>query len=138
VAGITAMNAHQRRIDKRLYERAFGNHVCYYVEIPITVEGRMIHNRQPDDEYAKDVEEARRLVTLSESIHNGKIREERGEAWYGSEAMLEWDRAITTDMGILLARILAYADSQHARVLVLEKYAETLEEAFSIATELKP
>lgn len=70
----------------------------------------MVHNRKPDDEYAADIEEARRLIALNESMHNGKIRDERGEAWYGSQEMLEWDRAVTADMGILLARIMDYAD----------------------------
>ena len=70
----------------------------------------MVHNRLPDDEYATDIQEARRLIALNESMHNGKIRDERGEAWYGSQEMLEWDRAVTADMGILLTRIMQYAD----------------------------
>ena len=74
----------------------------------------MVHNRLPDDEYAQDVQEARRLIALSESIHNGKIRDERGEAWYGSQEMLEYDRAVTADMGVLLARIMDYADKVRA------------------------
>jgi len=74
----------------------------------------MVHNRLPDDEYAQDVQDARRLIALSESIHNGKIRDERGEAWYGSQEMLEYDRAVTADMGVLLARIMDYADKVRA------------------------
>ena len=74
----------------------------------------MVHNRLPDDEYAQDVQEARRLIALSESLHNGKIRDERGEAWYGSPEMLEYDRAVTADMGVLLARIMDYADKVRA------------------------
>lgn len=70
----------------------------------------MVHNRKPDDEYAQDVQEARRLIALNESMHNGEYREKRGEAWYGSPEMLEHDRAVTHDMGILLARIMEYAD----------------------------
>ena len=101
------MNARQRRTYRRLYEAAFGNHVDYWITIRSDA---MVHNRLPDDEYATDIQEARRLIALNESMHNGKIRDERGEAWYGSQEMLEWDRAVTADMGILLTRIMQYAD----------------------------
>lgn len=74
----------------------------------------MVHNRKPDDEYAQDVQEARRLIALNESMHNGEYREQRGDAWYGSPEMLEYDRAVTHDMGILLARIMEYADKVRA------------------------
>lgn len=71
----------------------------------------MVHNRTLDDNYAQDVEEARRLLALYESLHNGKIRDERGEEWYGSEEMRAWNRVVVAEMGILLGRIIDYADA---------------------------
>lgn len=108
------MNAKQRRTYRRMYEAAFDNQIGYWVTIPIIRSDGMVHNRKPDDEYASDIQEARRLIALNESMHNGKLREERGEAWYGSQEFLEWDRAVTQDMGILLSRIMDYADKVRA------------------------
>lgn len=45
------MNAHQRRKQKRLYEAAFDNHVCYYVEIPIRASAD--DNADDDGDYGK-------------------------------------------------------------------------------------
>lgn len=38
------MNSHQRRKMRRMYERAFGTHVCYWIEVPIRKEETMTVN----------------------------------------------------------------------------------------------
>ena len=74
-----------------------------------------------DSEYAADVAEARGLVEIYDSMHNGDIREAQLEAWYGSSEFNEKERALQIGMALCMSGVLKYVDAQAERIASLER-----------------
>lgn len=72
---------------------------------------------EPQSEYAADVAEGKRLVELFHSLHNGELRQEKGETWYYSELGTQFSRDLVHEMSVLLPRVLeAYDIANKGRV----------------------